>query len=39
MLEWVLAGMGFVIGIYLLPIIVGIVVVVMASIFSMFSNK
>lgn len=39
MLEWVLAGMGFVIGIYLLPIIVGIVVVVMASIFSMFSSK
>jgi|688.fasta_scaffold497863_2 hypothetical protein len=38
-MEWVLAGMGFIIGIYLLPIIVGIVVVVMASIFSMFSNK
>jgi uncharacterized membrane protein len=38
-MEWILAGMGFIIGIYLLPIIVGIVVVGMASIFSMFSSK
>jgi uncharacterized membrane protein len=38
-MEWILAGMGFIIGIYLLPIMVGIVVVVMASVFSMFSSK
>jgi hypothetical protein len=31
--------MGFVIGVYLLPIIVGIVVVGLASIFSIFSSK
>jgi hypothetical protein len=38
-MEWVLAGMGFVIGIYLLPIIFGVVIVGMVSIFSMFSSK
>jgi hypothetical protein len=38
-MEWVLAGMGFVIGIYLLPIVIGILAVAIVGFISLFTGK